>query len=226
MKTLLQLNTPPAGPFTAQLWNENEALIERIFNHPFCRGLSNGSLPVESFKHYLQQDALYIEQDARAFAITAGKSKTRESFSFFLHMAKDGLEIERALHQNLMPAFKIEPAKKMSKACCNYTSFLLNTALNESSAISAAALLPCFWVYRETGLNIRQSSIINNPYQPWLDTYADDVYGEYVSKFINILECEMAGTNKTERQEMLRVFGHSIAYELDFFDEALAQSNY
>lgn len=117
MKTRPQLSTLPAGPFTARLWNENEDLIEQIFNHPFCRGLSNGSLPDASFKHYLQQDALYIEQDARAFAITAGKAYSRESFTFFLDMARDGLEIERVLHRNLMPEFGVVPVEKMSEAC-------------------------------------------------------------------------------------------------------------
>lgn len=211
----------PAGPHTHKLWSDNESIIAEIIDHPFCTQLAEGTLSNKSFRHYLGQDILYIEQDARAFAITAGRSDSTEEFDFFLSMAKDGLEIERVLHNELLPFFKVERPGKMSNICRQYTSFLLHTSLNASYPEAVTALLPCFWVYRETGLKIRERAIQDNPYQMWLDTYAGEIYGRYVQQFILITERLMEQATPLELNAMQDSFRQSCEYEKAFFSEAL-----
>ncbi|RCW38711.1 thiaminase II [Marinilabilia salmonicolor] len=221
MNTFLALNTPPAGPFTGELWESNRSLTDEIIYHPFCKGMSDGTLPADAFRHYLAQDLLYIEQDARAFAITAGRASTYEAFSFFIDMARDGLEIERNLHRDLLPFFGVERPDKMSRICRGYTTFLLDTALKASYPESVAALLPCFWVYRETGLKIRKDAVKKNPFQKWLETYSDEAYGSYVEQFIQIAEELLFGATLTMRKKMHYAFRRSCEFEKAFFSEAL-----
>jgi thiaminase/transcriptional activator TenA len=211
---------PPAGSNTASLWENAKDIIDKIFDHPFCRGLSDGTLPESCFKHYLAQDMLYIRQDARAFAILAGRAVSDEEFSFFLAMAKDGLDIERALHNELFPVFQIEKADKMSDTCRRYTAWLTEVSLSGAYSTATAALLPCFWVYHETGIRIRQNAVKNNPYQKWLDTYSGEEYGGYVEKYLHIVENIMKNSNTTQKHEMINAFRKSTQYELDFFSEA------
>lgn len=215
------MTNQPAGPFTRDLWETNKSLIEEIIHHPFCRKMSDGTLSQEAFAHYLAQDVLYIEQDARAFAITAGRANTNDAFSFFIDMARDGLEIERILHKELLPFFKIKQIEEMSAACKRYTSFLLNTALNDSYPESVAALLPCFWVYRETGLKIRTEAVENNSFRKWINTYSDEVYGLYVDHFIRITENLMSGASLSMRKKMNEAFCKSCECEKAFFSEAM-----
>ena len=44
--------------FTRELWKSIEPIYAAILEHPFLRGLTDGSLPRESFKFYAVQDAL------------------------------------------------------------------------------------------------------------------------------------------------------------------------
>lgn len=53
----------PAQPFSLELWSRIEGNIYRkILAHPFITGLQDGSLPENSFRHYIIQDALYLRQ--------------------------------------------------------------------------------------------------------------------------------------------------------------------
>jgi hydroxymethylpyrimidine/phosphomethylpyrimidine kinase len=50
------------------LWSE-------FIDHPFVRGIADGTLPAESFIYYLKQDYLYLQHYARAAALAAYKCK-------------------------------------------------------------------------------------------------------------------------------------------------------
>ena len=49
-----------AGKLTDKLWGEIESIYKQILEHPFLRGLTDGSLDQESFRFYVVQDALYL----------------------------------------------------------------------------------------------------------------------------------------------------------------------
>ena len=49
---------------------------------------------------------------------------------------------------------------------------LLSTVALGSSPEAVAALLPCFWIYREVGIEIfsrSQDGLASNPYARWID---------------------------------------------------------
>jgi thiaminase/transcriptional activator TenA len=220
MATIHNLYISPFGPYTEALWNGIEDIVPGIFYHPFCTGLADGTLPTGCFKHYIGQDMLYIEKDAKAFTIIAEKSNNNRESSFFRNMAKDGLETERILHKELLPLFQVSKPGQMSKVCSEYTSFLVNSALKDDYPIAVAALLPCFWVFLETGLHIRNKSEKNNPYQKWLDTYSDAIYEYYVKQYVEIVESLMNNATKRVREKMIKAFRNSTIYENMFFSEA------
>ena len=216
------MSVNPAGQHTAKLWTHCIDIIERIFDHPFGKGLSEGSLPINSFRHYLGQDMLYIEKDALAFSMVAQRAKKYEDRFFFTQMAKDGLEMERLLHSILFPHFGVERPQKMSKACHQYTTFLVEECQSGLYESAVAALLPCFWVYHEAGIRIRSRAVKNNPYQLWIDTYADEKYRNYVVQFVGIVENIMQESNEKIKEMMQNAFRRSVQYEIEFFSEALA----
>lgn len=57
------------------LWSE-------FIDHPFVRGIANGTLPLESFIFYLKQDYLYLQHYARSAALAAYKGTTRVIVTF------------------------------------------------------------------------------------------------------------------------------------------------
>src|SRR5207249_4507718 len=52
--------------FTDELWRGIEPIYAAILRHPFLRGLTDGSLPRESFQFYAVQEALHLRGLARS----------------------------------------------------------------------------------------------------------------------------------------------------------------
>lgn len=214
--------TQPAGKWSRIMWMSSGDIIHRIFDHPFCRGLADGTLPEKVFRHYLGHDLLYIEEDARAFSLTASKAPNRTYEKFLRAMANDGVEIERILQRELFPKFNVTRPGQMSPVCYNYTRFLLDAAGNHSFEIAISALLPCFWVYYENGMRIREKMFQPNPYQIWIETYSGQEYMEYVRRFVDIADQILHHSQPSVRKNMFETFRTSSNFELKFFDEALS----
>jgi thiaminase/transcriptional activator TenA len=93
--------------FTESLWDKIAGIYEAIIDHPFNRELARGTLPVEKFQFYIQQDALYLVDFSRALAIVGSKARLPGRILEFLEFAKDGLVVERALHVEYSRRFDV-----------------------------------------------------------------------------------------------------------------------
>ena len=65
----------PEGLF-ARLRATRRAEWESYVAHEFVAGLGRGTLPAESFRHYLLQDYLFLIHYARAWALACCKAGT------------------------------------------------------------------------------------------------------------------------------------------------------
>ncbi|MCF7828885.1 MAG: TenA family protein, partial [Candidatus Marinimicrobia bacterium] len=158
--------------FTDSLWAEIEDIYQSILEHPFITELTRGELDLEIFKFYLQQDALYLEDFSRALAITGARAEEPKELQQFIEFAQGAIVTERALHESYFEQYDVDATGPKSPSCFNYTNFLIATASTGSYPESVAALLPCFWIYREVGNYIYKQAVDDNPYQDWIDTYS------------------------------------------------------
>ncbi|MBN2213600.1 MAG: TenA family protein [Bacteroidales bacterium] len=213
----------PAGSFTRKLWMTVQPFYEQIISCLFVRRLTDGTLPRKWFTHYLSQDVLYIIDDSRALAVTAARAPSPDEMYFFLQLAKDGLDIERALHDEFIRLFSIPEALEKSPAFNAYADFLINNAFNSPYPVAVAALLPCFWLYYKTGEHVFKNTIGNNPYRKWIDTYSGDEYIQYTKKFIRITENLGQRSDSAIREQMESAFTEAIKHELRVFEEASKQ---
>ena len=173
--------SPSTHPsFSQSLWNANQALYQSTLDLPFNQELAAGTLSMERFRHYMIQDAHYLVAYGRALAVTAAKSDNAEGVVQFANAANEAVVVERSLHDGFMRDFGVTPdqfaATPLTAACHHYTSYLVSTAWSAPYPVAVAALLPCFWIYAEVGRNIHARSAANNPYQPWVDTYASEKF--------------------------------------------------
>ncbi len=74
-----------AEPLHKTLWQGNQALAEECLAHPFVRGLGDGSLDPEVFKHYLAQDAFFLQALFSAYALGAVRAVERREVVQRLH---------------------------------------------------------------------------------------------------------------------------------------------
>ena len=139
----------------------------------------------------------------------------------------EAVAVEQALHERYMAQFGVDPARlataEPSPDCLSYTSFLLATAYHDPWEILLAALLPCFWIYWDVGTAIARKAAADNPYRAWIDTYADEGFGEAVRTVIGITDRAAAAASQSVRDRMMAAFIRSSQFEWLFWDGAYQQ---
>ncbi|MGB2958073.1 MAG: thiaminase II [Bacteroidota bacterium] len=206
--------------FTKRLWETIAPIYGAITDHPYNQELAAGALPPEKFKFYIKQDALYLVEFARALAIVASRAETPQQINDFLEFAREGIVVERALHEEYFKRFDVTLDTGQSPSCFTYTNYLLATASHRSYEEAVGALLPCFWIYREVGLHILGRSAPGNPYQLWIDTYAGEEFGEAVRRAVDITEDVASRASDFARARMTEAFVVSSRLEWMFWDGA------
>lgn len=210
--------------FTREVWEAAAGVRAAMREMPFNRELAAGVLPRESFRHYMIQDALYLEGFGRALAFAAGKAPGPEELLEFSEAAKTAIVVERALHGGYLAQFGVSAADladaEASPTCEAYVNSLLSAAAVGSFGELAAAVLPCFWVYREVGLHIAGTAAPNNFYQAWIDTYADEAFGAATARMIAVVDRAAAAAGAGERTRMRIRFLRCCQYEWLFWDAA------
>jgi thiaminase/transcriptional activator TenA len=210
--------------FSAEAAVATAALRQRIREMPFNAELAAGTLASDRFRFYVLQDALYLADYARALAIAGARSPDADAVARFTRCAEGAIVVERGLHEGFFARFGLSQeevaASEPSPTCLAYTSFLLAAACTGSYEVLIAAVLPCFSVYREVGLDIAGRAAAANPYRAWIDTYADPQFGETVTAVTAIVDRAAAQTTPAMRRGMLRAFIRSTQFEWMFWDSA------
>lgn len=212
-----------AGDFTQGLWDEVQPIFERLVTHPFACGLVNASLPERSFKHYLSQDLYYLDMDAQAFRVLAHRANYDNEQNFLSRMADDTIALEQALNHSFLCEYQIQKAHIASPVIGAYCDYLLDSVHNSEYCVALAALLPCFWLYSEVGINIHAQSVANNPYQVWIDCYHSPAFIMEIKTFILLVEQHAQVQDGEVQKQMRDAFMKACHYELAFFDEAIKQ---
>jgi thiaminase/transcriptional activator TenA len=209
--------------FTRSLWQDISLIYGAIIDHPFVRDLASGELARERFVFYMQQDSLYLQDFSRALAIAGARLPYVEDMESYLGFASGALTVERALHETYFREFGVDAAASKSPACFAYTHYLLSTAALGTPAEALAALLPCFWIYREVGNHIIQlasDNLAGNAYTRWIETYAGPDFSRSVDRAIDVTEAAAQSASEPERARMRRAFELSSRLEWRFWDSA------
>lgn len=81
----------------ARRWAGSAGLTAAALDHPFVKGISDGSLPRQAFSSYVAQDALFLECFARAYALALVRAPNRETLEVFADLLT-GIRDELRLH--------------------------------------------------------------------------------------------------------------------------------
>jgi thiaminase/transcriptional activator TenA len=219
----------PTG-FTAALWRSIEPIYAAVLGHPFVRGLTDGSLPRDSFRFYAIQDALYLREFARALSLAAARAPADDWIIMFNEHAAGALKVERALHESFFKDFGLTPADvdrtPMAPTNVAYTSYLLAVAYGAPFHQALAALLPCYWIYWEVGKALEQAGSPDPLYQRWIGTYASDEFAGVVRGALEAADAVAPGLDAGERDAMRRHFVTTSRYEWMFWDMGLRREEW
>ena len=202
----------------AQWWERISPIRAGIDELGFIRALKDGSLARADFEDYLGQDALYLRTYARAMSRAAELAPDTESQRFWAASASGCLEEELKLHRGRLKERVPEP----SGTTTAYLNHLL--AASDDYPVLAAALLPCFWIYQDTGTRLAAANHDRHPYADWLATYSSPEFDAATAAAIDLVAGVHAGADARTRAAMWRAFEASSTHELAFFAQTAADA--
>jgi thiaminase/transcriptional activator TenA len=200
-----------------ELWEENADLAGAALDHPFVRGLADGSLPLASFRGYVAQDAFFLESFARAYALALARSPDREGLRDFAELVAGVME-ELGLHQGYARRWDVDLGEVApGEATFAYTDFLLSAASLGSVGEVCAAMTPCMRLYAFLGQSLVDKSSGDNPYAEWIETYSDPEFDALAARLEGLLDRYAGPSHKAVREAYRR----AMRLELAFFEASL-----
>ncbi|KAA0596433.1 thiaminase/transcriptional activator TenA [Azospirillum lipoferum] len=195
-------------------------------DHAFVRGMGDGTLPQESFRHYLVQDYLFLIHFARAYALAIYKGRDLREMQASLNGLKAILDVEMDLHVGLcagwgLSAAELERAAE-AKATMAYTRYVLETGLRGDLLDLHVALSPCVIGYAEIGRRLAAvpgALDDANPYRVWIAEYAGEAYQEVARAARENLD-RLAAEGMTEARfpRLVTIFRLACRLEADFWE--------
>lgn len=207
--------------WSEQAWDAAKPVYDKILVQPFIQGLTDGTLDREKFIFYIRQDALYLAEYGKVLTGIASKLSKAEHIEAFIHFAGDSIVVEKVLHESFVNEIASVSKPVPSPSCLLYTSFLLRQLANAPVDVIAAAVLPCFWIYKEVGDYILgHQTKGENPYQDWINTYGGEAFGESVNTAIAICDELASKCTEEQRQAMTEAYVMCSKMEWMFWDSA------
>ena len=214
-----------AKRFSAELRQQSESIWRAIDGHPFLRELAAGTLPLNRFTYFILQDYVYLLDFAQVLCLGGARAPNIEILELFCRHALGAVEVERSFHASFgktlgLSRKQLDAVPKGPRTQA-YIDHLQSVARGGSLAELVAAVLPCYWIYGETGKRLFK----NRPakpkiYRQWIETYASEAFWQPVREQIRLMDFLGAAASPAEKKRMLELFILSSRYEYWFWEQA------
>jgi len=194
--------------------------------HPFTKGMADGSLPEAAFRHYLVQDYLFLIEFARAYALSVYKSPQLADMREGAAGLSAILDVEMDLHVKLCAGWGLSPRDLEQAApaaeMLAYTRYVLDAGMRGDLLALKVSLAPCVIGYAEIATRLAAHSdaqVSTNPYRDWIAEYAGAPYQEVAMKARAHLDrlSDRYATPAREA-ELAAIFREATRLEADFWE--------
>jgi len=208
---------------TDELYLIAEPLWAEQLDHPFVRGLGDGSLEEVRFKRWVLQDYRYLIEYARVFAWAVAKADRLDSMAWYSGVLDLTLNREMGLHREYAARFGLTTAdleaESMSPTTRAYTDFLLRTSADGDMLDLLAALLPCTWGYVYLARKLEASGPPGDQrYADWITQYTSDEFADALDWLRAETDRLAAGITEEKKERLREIFLTSTRYEGRFWE--------
>ncbi|MEW7007173.1 thiaminase II [Lentilitoribacter sp. EG35] len=198
--------------------------------HAFVRGLGDGSLPKESFYHYLKQDYVFLIHFSRAWALAVAKANSLDEIKACASTVNGLANGEMQYHVETCGKLGIPEDELFKTVEANenlaYTRFVLEAGYSGDFVSLLATLAPCVFGYGEIGLMLADDKT-SDTYQDWIETYAGKDYQDVCINAGQLLDQAVInrfGKNYTQLpiwNKLISQFNIATRLEVDFWNMGL-----
>jgi len=209
--------------FSREMRQRADPLWRAIFEHPFVRGIGDGSLSPDRFEFYLKQDYAYLIDFSRVFALASAKSPVLEEMGTFAALLHATLNTEMELHRKICADFGI-PAEELAstrKAMITsaYTGLLVRTCYEGDLSDILAVLLPCACGYVEIAQRLASQGLPDHPhYRDWIRTYSSREFVDFADGLVEKLDEQASDASARRKTGWYELYESSTRFEYLFFD--------
>jgi len=209
--------------FSDELHTAAKSIWDAQLEHPYVKGIGDGSLDEELFRNWVLQDYRYLKEYARVFAWAAAKADRLDSMGWYAAVLNVTLNTEMELHRQYAARFGLSAADleaaPMWPTTRAYTDFLVRTAADGDMADLVAALLPCTWAY----VHLAQELAKGNPpedqrYADWIAQYASQEFAQAADWLKAEMDRLAEGASTEKRARLMDLFVLSSRYEWSFWE--------
>lgn len=202
---------------------------QKYIEHPFVKGMADGTLPEPAFRYYLEQDYLFLVHFARAYGLAAFKADTLEDIRDAAAGLSAIIDTEMALHVEFCGGWGLTESQMAAvpeaPETMAYTRYVLEKGLQGDLLDLHVALAPCMLGYGEIGHALAhnpKTKIAGNPYVPWIEMYASTDYQDVAAqerKTLDRLMKERGGPGRIK--SLTKTFAEATRLEASFWDMGL-----
>ena len=192
--------------------------------HPFVKGIQEGTLPKDNFRFYMIQDSIYLRDYAKTFAVGVAKAKSLETadlFAKYIPVMNGELNVHKGYLARLGVTQEEMDAARASLDNLSYTSYMLRVAYEEGEAEILAAILSCAYSYEIIAKNIvknRPGSVDDEFYGDWIRGYASEGYAKDNVILLETLDRLTVHYTDAQIRHLCDVFVACSRYELAFWE--------
>jgi thiaminase/transcriptional activator TenA len=214
-------------PFCESLRGECSELWEGLHRHPFLREMAAGTLPLDTFRFFVEQDLYFFLPDlSRAVAIGAAVSRDDREMRHFAEELVAVVEREnennRLLCDRLVEMGAADRGGSVvpGPATVAYSGYIVSTAACGGPLEIMTVLLPCTWSYADIGTRL-QAEIQPHPvYADWVGFLAGDEYVELIASRRRTLDELAERIGENHRRRLTEIFRMATRLEHLFWDMA------
>ena len=212
--------------FSGRLRLQCDRIWAGLHAHPFLGEMARGTLPLDRFRFFIEQDLLFLPAFARCMAMGAAKSRREEELEFFTRQLDGIVRLEIPSNRRLLDRVTGLGAEDrggslaMAPANLAYTSFLLATAAEGGPVEITAAILPCSWSYVEIARGLKGQIAEHPVYAEWVGFYLQEEEADLVLNMRETFDAMARETGEAQRRRLAEIFMMSSRLEGMFWEMA------
>lgn len=198
---------------------------KRYMEHPFIRGIADGSLAKKKFEKYLIQDTLYLKDYAKVYAYAFLLADTIEDLQFLHTCIGVVVAEETNMHIQYLNDFGLDIYKidqmSIEKENRDYLDYMLSFANEKDMKSIFVSALPCTLTYEYIGKELKKERNQNseyNYYDPWIDAYSGLDFEDFSVRSCELIDRYCKNIDKKEEERLIQIFIDACEYEMEFWN--------